>query len=415
MGTKYKWFVGIDWGGEHHQICILDEDRRRVGERSIDHSGEGLAELVTWLQEIVAGEPATMAAAIEVPHGVLVETLLAHGFHVLSLNPKQLSRFRDRHSVGGAKDDRRDAFVLATSVITDFTSFRRLHVETPFVLRLRELSRAAESLEREHRRLCNQLRDLLFRYFPAVLKLSSAADEAWIWSLLAIAPLPEEAAGLKPGQIQDILKVHRIRRFTAAQVAEQLQRKAFSLAPGAAESIAEHVSVLVPLLQAFREQRKKVARTLEELLAEGQRDERLEEHTTVNLLLSLPGVGVTVATTLLSEAGRALAELDCESLRCHSGVAPVTKQSGKSRWVIMRHGCNDRLREACYHWARVSAQRDAASRAHYGRLRKAGHRHGRTLRGVSDRLLSVLFAMLRSNKPYDPTLRSDPVRTLVES
>ena len=220
--------------------------------------------------------------------------------------------------------------------------------------------------------------------------------------MLAAAPLPAEAANLRPEQIQHILKSHRIRRFTANQVAEQLRSRAVTLAPGAAESAAEHVCVLLPLLNAFQEQRKRVDHTLEKLLADAQHDEHLEEHTTVNLLLSLPGIGVTVATTLLSEAGRALAERDCESLRCYSGVAPVTKQSGKSRRVLMRHGCNDRLREACYHWARVSAQRDAISRAHYQRLRKAGHRNGRALRGVSDRLLSVLFAMLRSNKPYDP-------------
>jgi hypothetical protein len=110
--TKYKWFVGIDWGGEHHQVCVLDEHRQKAGEKLIEHTGQGLAELVAWLNEIVAGLPATMAAAIEVPHGVLVETLLAHGFSVFSINPKQLDRFRDRHSVAGAKDDRRDAFVL---------------------------------------------------------------------------------------------------------------------------------------------------------------------------------------------------------------------------------------------------------------------------------------------------------------
>ena len=173
METKYKWFVGIDWGGEKHQVCLIDASRK-IGERTIEHSGEGLAELVAWLSEIVAGEPATMAAAIEVPHGALVETLLAHGFHVFSINPKQLSRFRERHSAAGAKDDRRDAFVLAISVMTDITSFRRVNVESPFVLRIRELSRTAQDMEKELRRLSNQLRDLMFQYFPAVLQLSPA-------------------------------------------------------------------------------------------------------------------------------------------------------------------------------------------------------------------------------------------------
>lgn len=47
--------------------------------------------------------------AIEVPHGPIVETLLERGFRVYVVNPKQLDRFRDRFTVAGAKDDRRDA------------------------------------------------------------------------------------------------------------------------------------------------------------------------------------------------------------------------------------------------------------------------------------------------------------------
>jgi transposase len=267
------------------------------------------------------------------------------------------------------------------------------------------LSHTAEDLEKEHRRLCNQLRDLLLRYFPAVLRLSPAADEQWVWSILAITSLPDDAAKLKPVQIEQILKTHRIRRVRAAEVCLELQSKALTLAPGTAESIAEHVGIVVPLLQAFHQQRQRVSLTLKRLLKEAQSDDRIDEKTTVKLLLSLPGVGVAVTTTLLSEAGRSLAEKDYEALRCYAGVAPITKQSGKSRRVFMRRGCNDRVREACYHWARVSTQCDAHSREHYRRLRKAGHSHGRALRGVSDRLLAVLFAMLRSNKAYDPSVR----------
>src|SRR4029450_4317689 len=73
------------------------------------------------------------------PPGASVELLVERGFHVFAINPKQLDRFRDRHTVAGAKDDRRDAFVLADSLRTDRTSFRQGHVEEPHLLRLREL------------------------------------------------------------------------------------------------------------------------------------------------------------------------------------------------------------------------------------------------------------------------------------
>ena len=56
---------------------------------------------------------------------------------------------------------------------------------------------------------------------------------------------------------------------------------------------------------------------------------------------------------------------------------------------------HDRLRDAAYHWARVAAQRDPASRAKCQALRSRGHGHARSLRSVADRLLNIACAMLR--------------------
>ena len=130
----YEWFVGIDWGSQQHQVCVLDRDRRRVGERSVDHDGASLARLAAWLWSVSAGQPQRVAVAIEVPRGAIVEGLLDRGCHVFAINPKQLDRFRDRHSVAGAKDDRRDAFVLADSLRTDQPSFRRLRFDQPALI-----------------------------------------------------------------------------------------------------------------------------------------------------------------------------------------------------------------------------------------------------------------------------------------
>jgi hypothetical protein len=109
---SYDLSVGVDWGSEAHVVCLLSPEGRRLEECRVPHTGAGLAEWRARLQQRVS-EPARIAVAIEVPHGAVVDMLLEHGCHVYALNPKQLDRFRDRHSVAGAKDDRRDAFVGA--------------------------------------------------------------------------------------------------------------------------------------------------------------------------------------------------------------------------------------------------------------------------------------------------------------
>ena len=145
--------------------------------------------------DFVGGTTERVSVAIEVPRGAIVEGLVERGFHVFAINPKQLDRFRDRHSVAGAKDDRRDAFVLADALRTDQPSFRRLRLDEPQLLLLRELSRAEEMLLEEFRRSANRLRDQLHRLYPQMLQLCAAADEPWLWDLLdSSAPRPGRLA-----------------------------------------------------------------------------------------------------------------------------------------------------------------------------------------------------------------------------
>ena len=206
QAISYHWYVGIDWGSQQHQVCVLDRHRHVVGERVVDHTGSSLAQLATWLWALSAGHPQRVAVAIEVPRGALVEGLIERGFHVFAINPKQLARFRDRHTMSGAKDDRRDAFVLADSVRTDQPSLRRLQLDAPQLLLLRELSRAEETLLEEFRRSANRLRDQLHRFSPQMLHLCSGADASWLWDLIDLAPTPAHAALLSQEQIQRVLK-----------------------------------------------------------------------------------------------------------------------------------------------------------------------------------------------------------------
>src|SRR5499427_7510974 len=356
----YEWFVGIDWGSQQHQVCVLDRDRHRVGERAVDHDGASLAQLAAWLWTVSAGQPERVAVAIEVPRGAIVEGLLERGFHVFAMNPKQLDRFRDRHSVAGAKDDRRDAFVLANSLRTDQPSFRRLQLDAPQLLVLRELSRAEETLLEAFRRSANQLRDQLHRFYPQMLQLCSAADETWLWDLIDLAPSPVQAVLLSEEQVQRVLKAHRLRRLKAQEVLACLQTPALPVAPGAAEAAQAHCGFLLPCLRVLAEQLEACGQQVSALLHTlAQEPGEGEGPSDVAMVQSLPGVGRKSTAWLCAEAAQPLAQRDFLVLRTHGGVAPVTRQSGKRRQVVMRRGCNPRLRQALYHMARVAMQRDA--------------------------------------------------------
>lgn len=400
--ASYRYSVGLDWGSQEHRVVVVDARRTVVHERTVRHEGAALAALALWLVELAGGAVETLAVALETPRGPVVDALLAHGLHVYTLNPKQLDRFRDRYTVAGAKDDRRDALVLATTLVTDLAAFRRLDPEDARLVQLREVTRLEDDLQTELRRLSNRLREQLYRLLPGLLTLCPGADEPWLWTLLAHAPTPARAARLTRASVARVLADHRVRRLTADQVLAVLRAPAVPVAPGAAEAADAHLAVLLPRLHLTHEQGRTCAARTERLL---QQLAETPEHRDVAILRSLPGIGRKVSGTMLAEASRLLAARDYHGIRAHAGAAPVTQQSGKARHVRMRYSCNGRLRNALHYWAQTCVQHDPLSHALYARLRARGASHGRALRGVGDRLLAVLMAMLRTQTLYDPSRR----------
>jgi hypothetical protein len=121
MNLDHRFYVGIDWASEEHAVCILNEKREVLEQKKFEHTGSGLAQLTDRLLELSGGEPTLVAAGIETPRGAVVETLVERGFHVYSLNPKQMDRFDSSlysHSLARRIGQRGDATRAPTQVQT---------------------------------------------------------------------------------------------------------------------------------------------------------------------------------------------------------------------------------------------------------------------------------------------------------
>ena len=412
---ELAWFAGVDWGSRMHQACVLDAAGEVVGERGFEHGGSGLSEMADWLLSF-AGDAAQVGVVIETPRGPVVESLMERGFAVHSINPKQLDRFRDRLSPAGAKDDRRDARVLASALRTDAHCLRRLEPTDAAVVELREWSRLSEDLTRERVRLANRMRQQLWRYYPQFLEaVDNDVAAPWALELWRRAPTPCRGGRIREATLAKLLKQHRIRRIDAATLRARLRATAVQVSSGTAEAAVAHVQLVAERLALVNRQIDRAHRTLDALVARlaepadadcaaqtGRASpERQQPPSDAAILLSIPGVGIKVLATLLAEGGEAVRRRDYEALRCLCGVAPVTRRSGKSLVVSRRLAAHGRLRDAAYHWARTAAQRDRCSREKYEALRARGHGHARALRSVADRLLHVACAMLRAGTVFD--------------
>jgi transposase len=399
-----SWFAGVDWGSERHQVCLLDAAGQVVGERGFRHDGAGLAALCDWLVSI-AGEPSRVAVAIEVPHGPVVDALLDRGFAVHAINPKQLERLRDRVSLAGAKDDRRDARVAAGGLRTDPHLFRPIEAGDPAVIALREWSRLAEELQQERVRLGNRIRQQLWRYYPQLLAVSDDVTAEWVLDLWTLAPIPTKAARLREATLARLLQRHRIRRLDAAQVVGLLRQRAIPVAEGVTEAAVLHLRSLVARLRLANREFHQAERKLDELCT-NLRDKTSTPKSggpcDAAVLSSLPGIGTVTLATLLTEAAGPIKRRDYAALRTLSGVAPVTKRSGKSCLVTMRYAAQVRLRNAVFHWARVAVLNDPKCASRSAARRARGHSYGRALRGVADRRLGVACVLLQRGMLFDP-------------
>ena len=404
-------FAGIDWGRESHQVCVVDGEGSVIGERSFRHSGGGLFEMARWIQKVSGKEARDIAVAIEVNHGPVVESLLEQGFCVHSINPRQLDRFRDRFCVSGAKDDRRDALVLASALRTDRRHFRRLESRDPDIIALRELNRTREELVRERTRLVNRLRGLLWRYYPQFAELMGNKVSPWHLELWELMPCPDAAKGKRISTVRKLLKRSRVRRFDAEGVLGILRDEKINVSDATAQSCVEHIRSIIERMKVLDRQIKETLESVRNVIETMNKKLRTEGEgpTDIEILRSIPGVGDVVLATLIAEAWDLIRRRDLKALRCLGGTVPVTRQSGKSRQVVRRRAVCKSLSQALHVLGGIAVINDPVSKARYEELRKKGHGYCRSVRTVCNRLLSVACAILKKGELFDKEFRK-PLR-----
>ena len=157
-------FVGDDWAQDHHDVEIQDESGRRLAKARLPEGVAGMARLHALLGEhldpdadadSVAGQ---VVVGIETDRGPWVRALVAAGYRVFAVNPLQASRFRQRHSVSGAKSDAADAHTLADMVRTDSHQLRQVAGDSELAEAIKVVARAHKTLIWERTRHVQRLR-----------------------------------------------------------------------------------------------------------------------------------------------------------------------------------------------------------------------------------------------------------------
>jgi len=389
-------FVGDDWAEAHHDVYLCDEAGNRLGKARLPEGIEGIGRF----HELIAGhagEPADVVVGIETDRGLWVQALVEAGYRVYAINPRAASRYRDRHTLSGAKSDPGDAKLLAELVRTDRHNHRPVAGDSDLGEGIKVLARAHQNLIWDRTRATNRLRCALREYFPAALDTFAELADRDTLSVLAVAPDPVTARKLTPGRVRTLLRNAGRQRnieVRAHAIVEGLRAETLTAPPAVVSAFAATTRAQVALIAELNTQ---IAGLETELAA------HFEQHPDADIYLSQPGIGVILGARVLGEFGDDPNRYaDAKSRKNYAGTSPITRASGTRSVALARFVRNARLADAIDQWAFCALTNSSGARAFYDHRRDQGDSLSATASSASS---TVAYA------PTPPTTRPSPGAT----
>jgi len=393
--TEPALFIGIDWADQKHDIYTIDRQGGGSWEQ-IEHSAEAID---TWLAKKLhqaGGRP--IAILLEQSRGALVHALMFRENVILyPINPKQFARYRESYSNAGCKDDLTDAMLLARMLWERIRVLKPWQPDDAPTRLLARLCKTRRCLVNERTRLTQQLIAQLKAYYPLILGFgSSRSISVLILEMLRRWPDPRQLQRADRRILHRVFKEHGYRNEDQRQ--ELIDRIRSSKLLSRDRGLIEPASVVV---QCLAKQIPLLQKSIDQL--DARIETEMKNHPDAALFTSLPGAGKVLAPRLLTAFGSQRDRYaSAEEVATFSGIAPVTKTSGKSRVVHRRYACPKYLRQTFHEFADQARKWCPWSRAYYRYQRSRGMKHHAALRKLATRWIRILFRVWKNRTAYDP-------------
>lgn len=374
-------------------VLVFDDAGQEVHRRKVAHSAEGFAGFGGWLNARIA-DGLELFASLERPHGRMVEILLDHGVRVYPVNPKSLDRARDRYRPNGGHADWFDAFVLGNSLRVDHMHLPALRPDSEESSELKMLTRDRLRASQNQTRCLNLLTQTLKEYYRRPLEVFPDLKTHMALNFLRRFPTPESLNKLTRGQWLKFAREHRRSDSRAQEMWEQLHAPQLPVKAHIARvqsrqllHLVDELGIIVASVKDYDQEVERFFVTLK----------------TVDIARSLPACKTgTILPTLWAELGDAVGRWESfRHLQGYAGTTPFTKQSGKSKTVLFRYGCNKVLRYAIHWYAIHSLKKCVWSKAYHQRQLDRGRSYNQATRALASKWLKIIFVMWRDGVPYD--------------
>jgi len=390
--NEFAAFVAIDWADCKHMFSLVAAGQNKKESGTFEHKPEVIGPWVAGLRERFGGRP--VAVALEQSRGALIHALLGYDFLVLfPIHPTTVARFREAFKFSGAKSDPLDTEQILEILIKHLDLLKPLQPDTEqtrLLGRLVEDRRKAVNLRTMH---VQAALAALKEYFPqAIEALSGNLCSRLAGNFLKKWPTLAAFQQAKAQTLKKFLIGHNIRSPKLIKKVLALAEQACPLTsdPAIVESGWRLAQMHVELIQTLNPLIQEYERRIEELF---------NEHPERKIFAGLPGAGPALAPRLLAFFGTDRGRFQAaDNAQCFSGIAPVSKKSGKMRVALFRQACPKFARQTFHEFAGLSVVKCQWARNYYDYYKARGKKHHAILRELAFKWIRVLFACWKSRQ-----------------
>ena len=387
------YIVGIDIGKNHHEASIVSPEGKQIG-RSLRFATthKGADSLMSFIFKNIGNSPCVFGMEATGHYWYPIYSFLkAKGYTIYVINPIQSDSLRKMY-IRQTKNDSIDSFLIAE--VIRFGQFGTTSMADENILAMRQLCRYRDSLISSRTEIKLRIGTIMEQIFPEYEKQFSSLWVSTSMGILEKYLTPENIENAPIDELFEIIKDKSHNRLTRA--------KAISIKEAAADTFGIKIAQ-----DAFSFQLKQLIDRMNFLdkQIEALDCQILEYYEKFDCYLhTIPGIGMIAAATILAEIGDINRFKSSSALVAFAGIDPTVRQSGEfsSTHNHMSKRGSPYLRHAIFLAATTCSFHNSPLNAYYKKKRDQGKHHLTATGAVARKLTSVIYAVLRDSKPYEP-------------
>lgn len=387
------YFLGIDIAKTNHVASLIGADGSVViCAIKFKNSNEGYTKLLNTIQNKL-NDLSNINIAMEATGHYwlsLYSALVDDGFNVSVYNPYQIKSYRGAYNNRKQKNDIIDSIIIADYLRVFGMKDSKLPQED--LMALKQFTRFRSNIVENVSSIKVQVIGLLDKVFPEYKDFFCDVFGVTSKQILLNCPTPDDIIRISTTKLANLLSKNSRGKFGKddALNMKEVAKSSFGI-KFTTDACSFEIKQLINQVIFLESQLEDVDKQISELY------NKLDSH-----LLSVPGIGIKLAPTILAEIGD-INNFDKPSkLIAFAGVDPSENQSGNKLSTnnkLSKRG-SPYLRHAIYTASLVAISNEPKLRSYYDKKINEGKHHFVALAGISRKLLTIIYYILKEDRDY---------------